>query len=151
MTLLPIFALFMGQHAMAALSAIVTLANSTAIINQQMPANVVISNTGASAVTLTGLQITATATGCVGCKIPAAFSQINFGPNAPGLSIPALLTTSIPFNAIFFAPSTGITGSGTGTYSIGATVYTSDGSVFGAGTAGVATVNPVPLPASERQ
>lgn len=153
LTVLLLFVVAMGQNAMAALSASVSLVSSTAIINQPMTANVAISNTGASAVNVISIVPTASATGAAPglSKIPAAFSSYNIGPNASVVVAAANSTTTIPFNVIFFAPSTGVTGSGTGTYSVGATVYTSDGSVFAAGTAALATVNPVPLPAAERQ
>lgn len=151
-TLIVLLAMAFGNHAMAALSATISLASSTAIINQPMTANVAISNTGSSAVNIIGFVPTAAATGAAPgtSRIPAAFSVFNLGPNSTQTSLPANATTTVPFNVVFFAPSTGITGAGTGTFSVGVTVYTSDGSVFAPGAAALATVNPVLLPLNER-
>lgn len=151
LTIIALLVLAVGHNAMAAISAVVTASPSTAIINQPVTASIAISNTGSSAYTITALKITATYNGNPLSKVPAAFSVFNLGPNAPSLSVPALLTTTIPMQAVFFAPSTGVTGSGTGKYYIGATFTLSDGSNNAATTAGQVTVNPVPLPAAQRQ
>jgi hypothetical protein len=148
-TFIALLMLTVGHNAMAALSAVVSASPSTVTINKPVSVNVAISNTG-SAMTLTSIKISATYNGAPLSKIPAAYSTYNFGPNAPGLSLPANLTTNIPMQAIFFSPSTGITGTGTGKFYVGATFTTSDGSVVKADTAGQVTVNPVPLPASQR-
>lgn len=149
-TIIALFVMTIGHTAMAALSAVVTVSPATAIINQPVTASIAISNTG-SAMTLTTLKISSTYNGNPLSRVPAAYSTYNFGPNAVGLSLPANLTTVIPMSAIFFSPSTGITGSGTGKYVIGALFSTSDGSVTSAATGGEVTINPVPLPANQRQ
>jgi hypothetical protein len=143
--------LAIGQTALAALSAIVTVAQSPVTINQQVTANVNISNTGGTALTLTSLFITASASGSPTDRVPAAYSKYNFGPNATQLVIPANGNLIVPMNANFFSPSTGITGAGSGVYTIGATFTTSDGSLTTSAVGGNVTVNPVLLPASERQ
>lgn len=146
-----ILLLVLGTNAFAALSAVVSVTNSPVKINQKVNVLVTISNTSASALTLNSLYITATANGKGGTKPPAAFSVFNTGPNAPSLTLAANLVTVVPMQANFFYPSTGITGAGTGQYYIGATFTTTDGSITSAATAGQVTVNPLPLPASERQ
>jgi hypothetical protein len=151
LTLSFLTALALGQNALAALSAVVSVVQSPVTINQQVTANVNISNTGASALTLTSLYITASANGDPTSRVPAAYSLYNFGPNATQLTIPANGNLIVPMNANFFAPSTGITGSGSGQYTIGATFTTSDGSLTSSAVGGKVTVNPVLLPASERQ
>lgn len=140
--------LLVASNAFAALSAIVTASPTTAYINQLVTASVAINNTG-SAMNLNSLSITATYNGVGGTKVPAAFSVLNLGPNSPNIALAGSATTTIPMQAVFFAPSTGVTGSGTGKFYIGATFYTSDGSVTSAATAGQVTVNPLPLPASQ--
>lgn len=147
-------ALFVGsltsQSAFAALSASVAFVSNVAQINQPMFANVSISNTGASAVNILSFKPTASATGVVGYSpIPAAFSVYNLGPNA-SIALPANSTTSIPFQVVFFAPSTGILSNSGGTYSVGALISTSDGSVFAPGAAALATVNALPYPAAQQ-
>ncbi len=146
-TLFPIFALLMGQYANATLSATVTSAQSPVQINQQANFRVAISNTGASALTLSNLNITATYNDVPGGRIPVAFSF--YVPNS--VSLPANLTTTVPMQGVFFSPSTGITNSGTGYFGVGANFSTSDGSITSAATGVHQTVTPVPLPASERQ
>lgn len=142
-SLFMLVALLVGTQAFAALSAVVSVSPSTATINQLVTASVAISNTG-SAINLQSLNITANYNGVAGGKVPAAFSSLNLGPNSPFLSLAANATTTVPMQAIFFSPSTGVTGSGSGQYFIGANFSTSDGSVTSAGTAGRVTVNPLP-------
>jgi hypothetical protein len=145
-TIVAVVVLAMSHNAMAALSAVVSVSPSTVIINQPAGISVAISNTG-SAMTLSNLNITASYNGVSGGRVPAAYSF--YVPNS--VSLAANLTTTVPMQAVFFAPSTGITGSGSGYYAVGANFSTSDGSNVSAQTAGVLTVNPVPLPAYERQ
>jgi hypothetical protein len=145
-------ALVVGHNSFAAISAYTLLPDATSIINQPMTVQLVISNTGASAVTLTNYIPTAAASANpVGSRIPLAFSQLNFGTNTIIPSVAANLTTTVPYSVVFFAPSTGVTNSGTGTYVLGGTVYTSDGSVVQVSPGAKATVSPIPLPAYERQ
>lgn len=132
------------SNSFADLSAIVSASPSTAYINQLVTASIAINNTG-SAMSLTSLQITANYNGVRGSKIPASFSVLNLGPNSPNISLPGSATTTIPMQAVFFAPSTGTTGNGSGKYYIGATFTTSDGSITSAATAGQVTVNPLPF------
>lgn len=137
-----IVALVFSSNVFAALSATLSASPSTATINQLVDVRVAISNTG-SAMNLTSLNITANYNGVPGGKVPAAFSTLNLGPNSPFLSLPANLTTTVPMQAIFFAPSTGVTGSGSGVYHIGANFSTSDGSITSAAMGTSVTVNPL--------
>lgn len=147
-TLFSLLALVMASNAFATIGAVVSVSPSTALINQLVTASISITNTG-SAMNLTSLAITANYNGVAGSRVSAAFSTFNLGPNAPNLALAANSTTVVPMQAIFFAPSTGVTGSGTGKYYIGATFTTSDGSITSAATAGRVTVNPLPLPQSQ--
>lgn len=122
---------------------------STSIINQPVHLNLAISNAG-STFKVTNIAITANYNGTPGGKIPMAVSVFNFGPNAPSMSVTGPdATTNIGANLVFFAPSTGVTGTGSGKYYIGATVYGDDGSVTTVTTAARATVDPIALPDSQ--
>jgi hypothetical protein len=147
LTVTVLLAVVFGTNAFAALSASISASPGTVIINQPMTANVAISNTSLSALTLTNLQITAAYNGNNVSRIPMALSVYN--PSSVVLAANSI--TSVPMTAIFFAPSTGITGSGSGKYYIGALITASDGTVTSAATGTSVTVNPVPLPAYERQ
>lgn len=151
-TMFLILAVVLGQNAFAVVTASVTASPTTAYINQKVTANVAISNTGTSDITLRSLVITATANGKQSSRPAAAFSVFNTGPNAPIVTILAGGGVTVPMQAVFFAPSSGITGAATTSkYFIGALVQTSDGSVTSAATAGQVRVDPLLLPASERQ
>jgi hypothetical protein len=130
-------------NAFALLSAVVSVSPSSARINQLVTASVAISNTGSSALTLSNLDITATYNGNPTSRVAAAFGKFSVGPNAANLSLPAASTVTVPVQAVFFAPSTGLTGTGSGQYYIGANFATSDGSVTRAATAGRVTIDPL--------
>lgn len=130
----------MASNVFAALSASVSGSPSTVRINQPVAVSVSISNTG-SALSLQSLNITANYNGVSGGKVPAAFSVLNLGANSPSIALAANATTVIPMTAVFFSPSTGVTGSGSGQFYVGANFQTSDGSVTSAGTAARITVN----------
>lgn len=148
-TVLTLLALTVGSNAFAALSAVVTMSPNPARINQLVTASIAIQNTGA-ATTLTNLNITAAYSQNALSRIPAAYSQFNLGPNSPYLGLAANATTIVPMQVVFFSPSTGITGSGTGQYMVGANFTTSDGTVTSAAYSGPVTVNPLPLPLSQQ-
>lgn len=142
-----------GAQAFAAVSATASLSTSTTTINHPIAVTVTFRNGGSSQLTVTNVQLTATSHSNTSAKLPAAYSVWNQGPNA-SVTVAAGPNVTTDFGAgtvIFFSPSTGITGSGTGTYDIGGTIYTSDGSVTAISVGGRATVNPIPLPAYERQ
>lgn len=150
LTLVTLFALIMGTNAFAALSMIVTASPNPALINQLVTASVAILNTSSTALNITNLNITASYNGSTTSRIPAAYSQFNIGPNSPNLVLAANATTTVPLQAVFFAPSTGVTGSGTGKFYIGANLTASDGSVTTAATSAALTVNPIALPLTQQ-
>lgn len=140
----------LSSSAWAAIAATVSVSPSSATINQKVTANVLVINNSASIVNLTSLSITANYNGVAGSRIPCALDVYNIGPNAPIVTVPANGSTTVPLNAVFFSPSTGVTGSGTGKFYIGAYVQTSDGSVTSAYSAGQVAINPLALPATEQ-
>lgn len=140
-------ALTMGHNAFATAfaTAVTTTTGSSPRINQPFTVNIAVSNAGSS-FNLTGIKVTANYNGTPTSKPPYAVSQYNFGPNAPVLSLAGPnATTTIPVQLVFFSPSNGITGTGTGVYYIGATIYGSDGSVTAVTKAAQATVNNIPF------
>lgn len=149
LSLLVLSAIIGNNAAMAALSVVASLTPSTTTINHPVSVNLAINNTGSQLV-LNNVKLTATSTQAPSSsRLPVAISVFN--PNS-NLTIAANSTTTITAGqVIFFSPSTGITGSGSGTYSVGGTIYTSDGSITPVSAAGVATINPIPLPLNQRQ
>lgn len=149
-TLLLILAVVIGnQAALAALSVSASVSPNPTTINHPVSVSLAVNNTG-SQLTVTNIKLTATSTQAPSSsRLPVAFSVYN--QNSP-LTVGANATTTISGGqVIFFSPSTGITGSGSGTYSIGGLVYTSDGSITPISAAGVSTINPIPLPLNQRQ
>ena len=166
MILFSAVSILMSANAFALIQVVSVPSTGTGVINQKIGVSVIITNTGATALTILNLIPTATYViptsggALVGTESPNAtnslvsyggpvawaYSTFNIGPNAPNLSVPATTTVTIPYTANFFAPSTGSTGSGTGAYIAGAVVYLSDGSVNPVTQAGVVFINPLPLP-----
>ena len=142
-TLVILGAFLASTHVFAALSAAVSASPTTVRINQPVAVSVSISNTG-SALNIQSLSITANYNGVPGGRIPAAFSVLNLGPNSPFIALAANATTVVPMTAVFFAPSNGVTGSGSGQYFIGANFSANDGSITSAGTAARITVTSLP-------
>lgn len=135
-----------------AMTATVSLNPATALINQSITATYTVSNDGATAVNVTSIAPLAYVTGgTVGEPIGVNYGSPNLGAGAL-ISVAASGSTVFPVNLVFFAPSTGILGqagpaSGR-TYSVGAVIQSSDGSVFSP-TAVTGLINPLPLPASQ--
>ncbi len=126
---------------MAMTATIASIPASTAVIGQPITMVLTISNSSGSAVHMTNIAPYALATGATNPTIntPVSFGPINFGPNA-NLTVPASGSLSLSFQATFHAPSSGVLSEIAQTYSIGATCYSDDGSVF-IPTADTITVN----------
>lgn len=131
-----------------AMTATISLLPTTVLINQPVNATITVSNSGGSAVTVTSIQLNSEFTGGSIQANGVAFGVPNLGP-AAATSVAASGSTVFPVSLVFFAPSTGPIGAGTGTFSVGAVIQSSDGSVFSP-TAATVTVNPIALPASEQ-
>lgn len=78
-----------------------------------------------------------------------SISSINFGPNSNN-AVGANSTVYVTYTVNFHASSKGILSSGTGTYTVGATIYSSDGSVTTASTTTVSVSYAVSYPASQQ-
>lgn len=137
---------------MAMTATISTNPSSTAVTEQTVTAILVISNSGTVPVTVTSVQPTVQLTSSSAPTINSGVSigVINTGPNS-NLTVPASGSLTITWPLSIHGPSTTYaTQSGSNTYSIGATVYSNDGSVF-APTASTLTVNYVVSFASAQQ
>lgn len=149
-----LFTLGLASHnSMAAVGFSVSLSPSTTTINHPVQVNLSALNGGSSQLTVNNVKLTVTSTSNPNpaARIPMIFSVFN--PNNTAITIGAGPNISTAFNAgtaVFFSPSTGVTGSGSGTYSIGGVVTLSDGSVTSISTGAAATINPVPIPLYER-
>jgi len=131
-----------------ALTATIEVNPSTVLINQQASATLTVSNSGGGAIDLLSVTPTAVFTGTA---VPAQAS-VGLGsvPLSSGFvtSVPAGGDLVLSFSCVFFSPSTGIDGTGSGTYDIGAVILAADGSIFSP-SADTVTVDPLPLPSSE--
>lgn len=130
------------------MSATISLSPTTCSVNQNIVATLTISNSGGSAVLITGCTPNAIFTGATTYTPACALGTVDLDPNA-NLTVPASGSLIIPFGVVFFSPSTGPIGAGSGTYSVSATISGSDGSVF-APTAATVTVNPITFSAGEQ-
>lgn len=131
-----------------AITATITAGPTPALINQKINCVVNVANSGGSAVTILAVQPLLKATGSANPP-GAACAAGDVDLNSPNNIVPAGGSVNVPFGAVFFAPSTGPIGAGSGTYDISCMVQTSDGSNTSP-TAAVVTVNPLPLPVSEQ-
>lgn len=147
-----------GQHALAAgaynLTATTYPQNATTI-NHPVNINITVSSSGltSNSTYVTNIALTATSlSNPTQARLPVAFTQWNSFNT--GLTINAGSNASTTIGAgpvIFFSPSTGVTGSGSGQYIIGGNLYLSDGSVTAITVGAQIKINPIPLPAYERQ
>jgi hypothetical protein len=126
---------------MAMTATIASNPTSTAVVNQPVTMILTISNSGSSVVNMTSVMPYALSTDGVKSVINTglSFGKVNFGPNA-NLAVPPSGSLVLSFPVTFFAPSSGVLSDVVQTYSIGATCYSDDGSVF-IPTADTITVN----------
>lgn len=110
---------------------IATNPDATAVVEQPVTCVLTISNSGGSAVHMTSIAPYAFSTGGVTPVTNSAvsFGQVNFGPNA-NLTVAASGSLVVTFPVTFHAPSSGVLSTTVLTYSVGATCYSDDGSVF---------------------
>lgn len=134
-----------------ALSATIAVSPGTVQVNQKVTATVSFTSTSSSAVTVTGMQPYALYTGASVNAIPVSvnFGLPNLQANNSQISIAASGTATIPFDMVFFAPSTGLLSAGAGTFDVGCQCQTSDGSVFHP-TVTTVTVNNITFPSSQQ-
>ena len=135
-----------------AVTATIAVSPSTVQIGQKVTASVTFTNGASSAAcTVTGMQPHAIYTGGTEPgQAPVAYGMPNLQANNSQISLAASGGTAvIPFDLVFFAPSTGLLSTGVGTYDVGCQCQTSDGSVFHP-TAATVTVNNITFASSQQ-
>lgn len=106
------------------MTATIALSSATCKINQQVMATLTISNSGGSAVSVTGIQPNVLFTGALSSDPAAcALGAPAFSPGF-SVSVPASGSLKFTFGVVPFIST------GSGTFSIGAICNSSDGSVF---------------------
>jgi hypothetical protein len=117
-----------------ALTAVLTIDDSTVLINQPVNATVTITSTESSAVTIESVKPYAIFTGAT-APMPAsvAYGSVNLGPNSAA-TIAASGTGAFPFQVVFFAGSKGLYNTGSGTYDLSATCETTGGTIVASDT-----------------
>lgn len=114
-----------------AMTATISLSDSTPVTGQPVTAILTISNSGGSPVSMVAvnpyIQPTGLATYTENTAV--ALPSVNFGPNVTKV-VTASGTLVITFPVVFHAPSTGYLNEGSDTFDVGATCYSDDGSVF---------------------
>lgn len=133
-----------------AMTASLAISPSTVIINQPIACSLTISNSGGSAVNVLSVVPTAIVHGSSppDAVESCALGVVNLGPGQV-VAVPASGSLTFGFGVVFFGPSTGPIGAGSGTFDIGANVSSSDGSNFAASGVQV-TVNPIAQPTTEQ-
>jgi hypothetical protein len=126
---------------MAMTATIATNPADTAVTEQPVTMVLTISNSGSSPIDMVAVVPYVLSTGGVKSVINSGVSigPINFGPGAVKTVNPSG-TLVITFPVTFHAPSSGVLSTTVLTYDVGATCYSSDGSVF-IPTADTITVN----------
>lgn len=132
-----------------AMSATISCSPSAVQINQKVNATITVSNSGSSAVTVTGIRLHANYTGGANLgPTSVAYGTPNLSAGAT-VSVAASGSQVFPVDMVFFAPSTGLLSDGVGTYSVTAYCNGSDGSVF-APTATLVSVDQITFPSTQQ-
>jgi hypothetical protein len=113
-----------------AVTASIALGSSTLYPEQQTTATLTVSNSGGAAVLVTGIQPTCTPSGLTNQAVAVALGNPPFG-GAFNQSVAASGSTTFSFGVVAHAPTSGygLAEPSQQLYSVGATVYTNDGSV----------------------
>lgn len=132
-------------------TATIALSPSTVQVGQKVTGTVTFTSTVNASCTVQGMQPYALYTGATINAIPVAvnFGMPNLQANNSQIAIAASGTAVIPFDMVFFAPSTGLLSTGSGTFDVGCQCQTSDGSVFHP-TAATVTVNNITFASSQQ-
>lgn len=123
-----------------AMTATISLSESTCLINSTVNAIVTVQNTGTPPVQMLSISPNAVLTGTAS----SVSTSVGFGNvilDGHSFVNGASGTQTYSFSVVPFSPSTGPVGGGAGTFSIGCTCISADGSVFKP-TAATLTVNP---------
>lgn len=126
-----------------AVTASIALASATLTAEQRTTATLTVSNSGGSAVLVTGISPTYTPSGSTSQAVSVALGVVPFGGPFPQ-SVGAAGTQNFPFDVVPHAPASGygLAEPASQTYSVGAIVLTNDGSVTVATPATLTVTNP---------
>src|SRR3954469_6374889 len=128
-----------------AITASVALSSATATTGQRIAVALTVSNSGASAVTVTGIRPMMSPQNST--KETTAVAQ-GLAPLGPGMtvSVAASGSTTFAYDVVPFSPTSGygLAMPSSQVYDVGATVYTSDGSVTDATSATLTASDPIP-------
>lgn len=126
-----------------AITASVSLSQSTVTIHEPLQVAVTVSNSGGAPVTMNTItpRVIFTGDGVTEDASSISTHEVLLGPLFNSV-VPAGGSTIFNFPLVVHAPSTGVLGTGTGTYSVNCIIYGADGSVT-TPTAATLTVNPV--------
>lgn len=127
-----------------ALTATISLSQSTVTIHEPTVATLTVSNSGGAAVNMSQITPRINFTGDSATEDASSVGVTNSVLiNPANQSVPAGGSTIYSFQLVVHAPSTGVDGLGTGTYDVSAQCYGADGSSFKPSSAATLTVNPV--------
>jgi hypothetical protein len=126
-----------------AITASIALSSATATSGQNVAATLTVSNSGSSAVLVTGLSPYMVPSGGTSRALAVAVGQAPFGGPFT-VSVAASGASTFVFNVVPLAPTTsyGLAEPASLAYQVGCTVYTNDGSVTDATKATLTVSNP---------
>lgn len=129
-----------------AITATTALSSATAKSGQVVTATVTVTNSGGAAVSVLGMQPTAPINGATAGSTSIALGVPPLGPGMT-TSVAASGTLALSFGVVAHEPTTseGLAETASVVYSIGATIYTSDGSVTAATPTTLTVTNPAGL------
>lgn len=127
-----------------AITAAITLGSATLTTGQKTAVTCTVSNSGGSAVTVTGIVPLCMPAGSTKRTVAVALGE---PPLGPGMTVSVAASGSTPFtwDAVPFAPTSGqgLAMPAQQIYDMGATVYTSDGAITAATTTTLTVNDPV--------
>ncbi len=128
-----------------AITASVALSSATATIGQRVSVALTVSNSGGSAVTVTGIRPMMSPQNSTLETTSVAQGTVPLGPGMT-VSVAGSGSTVFAYDVIPFTPTSGygLAMPATQVYDVGATVYTSDGAVTDATSATLTAADPIP-------
>lgn len=126
-----------------AITASIALSVASCLAEQQVSVTVTVSNSGAAAVAVTAIQPTLTPNGATVQSVAAAIGSPPLG-GAFNVVVPASGTLAINWPIVAHAPTSGFGNAMPSpfVYSVGATIYTSDGAITVATPTTLSVANP---------
>jgi len=133
-----------------AITATISVSPSAVQVNQKVTCTITVSNSGPSAVTIVGIRPYANFTGdAKDASTSVAYGTPNLSAGAT-TSVAASGSTVFPLDVTFFAPSSGLLSTGSGTYDMNAFIQDSEGSYISCTAAALVRVNQITFPDSQQ-